>query len=95
VVIRGRAVCGFIRGQDAIAGTLRVGGHVLDPVKAKPVLGRIAQTMAPMANKEICTRYEAAGRNLTAKISIGGRYHSDQDEAVKWIRPSDGYTVTP
>ena len=95
VVIQGRAVCGFIRGQDAIAGTLRVGGKVLDPEKAKPILERIAQVMAPMADKEICTTYEPAGADFMARISIGGSRRPDQDEAVKWITPADGYTVTP
>jgi len=95
VVIKGSAVCGFIRGQDAIAGTLRVGGQVVDPEKAKPVLERIAQAMAPMTDKEICTTYEPAGTDFMAKISIGGSYRSDQDETVKWISSPDGYTVTP
>jgi TonB family protein len=95
VVIKGRAVCGFVRGQDAIAGTLRVGGKVLDPEKAKPILERVAQVMAPMADKEICTTYEPAGADFMAKISIGGSRRPDQDEAVKWITPADGYTVTP
>lgn len=95
VVIKEGAVCGFIRGQDAIEGTLRVKGQVLDPEKAKPILERIAQAMAPMADKEICTTYEPSGADYMAKISIGGSYQSGQDEAVKWISPSDGYTVTP
>jgi hypothetical protein len=95
VVIKGSAVCGFVRGQDAIAGTLRVGGKVLEPEKAKPMLERIAQAMGPMADKEICTTYQPAGADFMAKISIGGSYRSDQDESVKWISPADGYTVTP
>ena len=95
VVIKNNAVCGFIRGQDTIAGTLRVGGQALDPEKAKPVLERIAQAMAPMAEQEICTTYEPEGADFIAKITIGGSYRSDQDEAVKWISPADGYTVTP
>lgn len=95
VVIKGSAVCGFIRGQDQLAGTLRVGGQVLDPEKAKPLLERIAQALAPMDDKEICTTYEPAGADFIAKVSIGGSYRSDQDEAVKWITPADGYIVTP
>lgn len=95
VVIKGHAVCGFIRSQDTIAGMLRVGGQVLAPEKAKPILERIAQAMAPMADKEICTTYEPAGTDFMAKVSIGGSYRSDQDETVKWISPADGYTVTP
>ena len=95
VLIKGDAVCGFVRGQDVIAGTLRVDGEVLDAEKAKPTLERIVQAMMPMADKEICTRYEPSGADFTAKISIGGTYRPDQDEAVKWISPAKGYAVTP
>lgn len=95
VVIKGSAVCGFIRVQDTIAGTVRVSGQVLDAERAKPVLERLAQAMAPLVGKEICTKYELAGTDFVAKISIGGSYRSDQDERVKWISPADGYTVAP
>lgn len=95
VVIKAGAVCGFIRGQDALAGTLRVDGAVVAPEKAKPILERVAQAMVPMADKEICTKYEPSGTNFTAKISIGGTYKPDQDETVKWIGPAEGYTVAP
>jgi len=95
VLIKGDAVCGFIRGQDALAGMLRVDGEVVDAAKAKSILEHVAQALAPMANKEICTRYEPAGADFTAKVSIGGTYRPDQDETVKWIGPAEGYSVTP
>ena len=95
VEVRGDAVCGFIRSADVIAGQIKVGGEVLPPDRAKPALERIAQAMAALTDKEICTRYEPSGKNLTAKISISGAYQPDKDEAVKWISPADGYTVTP
>lgn len=95
VVIRGDSVCGFIRSQDLTAGTLRVGGKVMPAEAAKPVLERMVHAMASLADKEICTRYERSGAAFTAKISIAGTYQPDKDEAVKWIDPADGYTVTP
>lgn len=95
VVIRAGAVCGFIRGQDALAGTLRVNGMVVDRAKAEPILNRVAQNMALMSDKEICTKYEPSGPDFTAKISIAGVYRADQDVSVKWIDAADGYTVTP
>lgn len=95
VVIKGDAVCGYIRAQDMTAGTIRLGGEVVAPDRAKPVLERIAQSVASFANKEVCTRYEPSGSDFTAKVSIGGAYRPDQDVTVKWILPSDGYTVTP
>ncbi len=95
VLIKGSAVCGFVRGKDVVTGTLRVNGEVLDSEKAKPILERIAQAMAAISDKEICTKYERSSTDFTAKISIGGSYRPDQDETVKWINPSEGYSVTP
>jgi hypothetical protein len=95
VIIEGNAVCGSIRAQDVMAGTLRVADRVVAPEAAKPILERIAQGFAPFADKEICTRYEPSGADFTARITIAGTYRPDQDETVKWIGPSDGYTVTP
>ena len=95
VVIKGNAVCGSIRAQDMIAGTLRMSGKVVAHDAAKPILERIAQSLGPLAGKEICTSYEPAGSNFTAKISVAGSYRADQDETVRWIGPADGYAVTP
>jgi TonB family protein len=95
VVIKEGAVCGFIRGQDALTGTLRANGKIVDPEKAKPILERIAQVMERTSKSEMCTRYEPSGMDFTAKISIDGTYRPDQDETVKWINPTDGYTVAP
>lgn len=95
VVVRGEAVCGFIRAEDTIAGLLRINGHEVDATTAKPVLERLAQAMTPFAGKEICTRYESSAVGLTAKVSIDGSYRPDQDQTVLWVNPSDGYTVTP
>jgi hypothetical protein len=95
VVIKADAVCGFVRRQDVLAGTLRVDGVVVESEKAKPILDRVAQAMAPMSDKEICTKYVPSGAEFTAKISIEGTYRPGQDEVVKWIGPGEGYTVTP
>ena len=95
VVLRGDAVCGYIRAQDILAGTVRNRGAVLAPDAAKGVLEKLAQAVAPFAGKEICTRYVPSGADLAAKVSIAGTYRPDQDVKVRWIGASDGYSVTP
>jgi hypothetical protein len=95
VVLRGDAVCGYIRAQDILAGTARSRGSALAPDVAKGVLEKLAQTVAPFAGKEICTRYVPSSAALVAKVSIAGSYRPDQDIKVKWIGASDGYSVTP
>ena len=94
-VLRGDAVCDYVRGDDMLAGILRLHGEVLSADRAKPVLEKIARSVAPFAGKEICTRYEPSGSEFTAKVSIAGTYRPDQDVKIRWIGTSDGYTVTP
>lgn len=94
-VLRGDAVCDYVRAEDMLAGILRLHGEVLSAERAKPVLEKIAGSIAPFAGKEICTRYERSGSDFAAKVSIGGTYRPDQDVKIRWIGASDGYTVTP
>ena len=93
VVIIGDAVCGSITQQEVLAGTLRVHKQVLAPETAKPLLGRVADAISAVFDKEICTRYEPSGADFTAKASMDGVYQPDKDTMVKWIGPTDGYTV--
>ena len=93
VVIKGDAVCGTATRQDLLAGTLRARDQVIPAETAKPLLERVAQAMGPILDKEVCTKYEPSGADFTAKISIDGAYRPDLDVIVKWIAPSDGYTV--
>jgi hypothetical protein len=95
VVIKGDAVCGFITRQEVLAGTLRVHNEVVAPETAKPALDRVADAIGPIINKEICTTYEPSGTDFTAKASLDGVYQPDKDSIVKWIAPTDGYTVAP
>jgi hypothetical protein len=51
--------------------------------------------MSPILGKEICTRYEADGSGLVAKVTIAGADSPAPDQPVKWVSPKDGYTVAP
>lgn len=95
VVIKGDAVCGFIRAEDTVSGVLRVNNVEVESDQAQPVLEKVAQAMGQFAGKEICTRYEDSAGMLTAKVSINGAYQPSQDMQVIWVSPSDGYVVTP
>lgn len=95
VVIKGVAVCGSVTRQDVFAGILRARNLVIAAETAKPLLESVAQAFSPFFNKEICTTYEPTGADFTAKASIDGVYQPDKDSIVKWIAPTDGYTVAP
>ena len=95
VTLKDGAVCGLIRAEDVMAGTLRMGQTVVAAEQAKPILDRVAQGLASFAGKEVCTRYEPTGEDFTAKVTIAGVERPDQSVTVKWIGAADGYTVSP
>jgi hypothetical protein len=91
--IRGGALCGSITRQEILAGTLRAANQIVAPERAKPLLESVADAISPLFGKEFCTRYEPSGADFIAKPSIDGVYQPDKDTIVKWIAPTDGYTV--
>ena len=95
VEVKSGAVCGAIRRDDILKGKLVVGGRALPPNEASPILAQIAQSMASVEGKEICTRYVPAAAGSTAKVSIDGAYQATMDQRVKWVKLSDGYSVSP
>jgi hypothetical protein len=95
VSVKGGAVCGFIRRSDIMTGKLRISGETVPAEKATYALTKIADGMAPMMDKEICTHYVEAGETLLAKGTMGGASMAIPDQRVKWVLPSDGYSVAP
>jgi hypothetical protein len=93
VLIKGDAVCGSITRRQVLAGTVRAANQIIAPERAKPLLESVADAISPLFGKEFCTRYEPSGADFIAKASIDGVYQPDKDTIVKWIAPTDGYTV--
>lgn len=95
VIIEAGAVCGAIRPEDIQKGKLTISGRVLPADQAAPVLSRIADAMQPIMGKQICTTYVHDTGVLIAHATINGVAQPDMDQTVKWVKPSDGYTVAP
>lgn len=95
VTIQAGAVCGAIRPEDIQNGKLTISGRVLSADQAAPVLSRIADAMKPIMGKRICTTYVHEKDALIAHATINGVAQPDMDQTVKWVKPSDGYSVAP
>lgn len=95
VIIRDGAVCGYIRKADVLRGHVRVAGQLIPADQAADALTSIAEGMAPMMDREICTAYVETGDGLIAKGKISGMTITVPDQRVKWVLPSDGYSVAP
>lgn len=95
VQIKEGAVCGFIRRADIMQGELRVSGQVVPAEQATPALAKIADGMASLMDREICTEYLEAGDIWVAKARISAGTVAVPDQRVKWVLPSQGYSVMP
>jgi hypothetical protein len=89
------AVCGYIRQNDIMNGKLRQSGQPMPSAKAIPVLRKVAEGMAPLMDRKICTEYEQAPTDLIARARIEGGNFAIPDQRVKWVLPSEGYRVAP
>jgi hypothetical protein len=95
VTIEDGAVCGFIRKTDIANGKLSISNKAVPAAQAAPLLEKVSLAMASLVDRKICTRYVPAGTGLTAKATVAGETDPIPDQAVKWVKPSDGYTVAP
>jgi len=89
------ALCGPMREQDVMTGTLRMNGQAVAPGLARPVLYQVVQRLNSMIGQEICAWFEPAGDDYVIKASIDGEYQPEFDRPMKIIGASDGYRVTP
>jgi hypothetical protein len=95
VTVKNGAVCGTVKREDLNKAQLKVGDHVLTAAEATQGMEQIAQAMAPLFDKEICSTFEPAGAIMMVKSTLGGTARPDLDQPMKWIAPADGYKVAP
>jgi hypothetical protein len=95
VTIKDGAECSVLRPGDIWGGKVRVNGHLLSKNEATHIYGLMNKSMLPYINKEVCTSYVETENGLIAKSTVAGGYKQELDQAVKWVRPSDGYRVAP
>ncbi len=95
VVIQAGAVCGAIRLEDIQKGKLTISGRDLPADQATSALSHIADAMQPIMGKRICTTYVSEKGALVAHVTINSVDQPDMKQTVKWVKPSDGYTVAP
>jgi hypothetical protein len=95
VTLKGNSVCSSLKHDDITTGRLWVGDRLLGTAEAKPILTRIAASMAELINVEVCATYERSGDGLVEKGTVGGVYRADADRPVEWVDPADGYKVAP
>lgn len=95
IEVKGGAVCGVTRAKDVTGGRLRVAGSLIPRNKAAPVQAQLVKALAPMLDKEICTSYTPKDGALIARVSIDGIDRPELTQRVKWVKPSEGYKVSP
>ena len=87
------AVCGTIRLKDVLNGKLRQAGKQIPKHNAVPILRKIAEGMASLIDKRICTQFEPVPAGLIARSTIEGGNSAFPDQRVKWVSDSEGYRI--
>lgn len=95
VSMKGEAVCGVARKQDIDTATILVDGSPLPEDKAVEARNQISAAMQGLQGQEICTTYVAEGDHLITKITMNGQPKPEFTQTVIWVKPTDGYTVSP
>ncbi len=95
VVIKGEAVCGPMRKEDIETAQLLLNGAPLPEDKAAAVRAQIIGAFQQQIGKEVCTTYVPAGDRLSAQVSIDGVPNPAYTQEVIWVKPEDGYAVSP
>lgn len=95
VEVKNGAICGLVKPDDIATSKVRIADRLLDPVEAKPYLETIQKSLKALIGKEVCSTYVAAPEGLISKVTINGEYRANTDEHMKWLSPSESYTVAP
>jgi hypothetical protein len=95
VELKENAVCGVLSRENYTNGRLRVGNTLVPRAKAEPALAQIAAAAQPFIGKQICSYFLRKGDMFTANAVVDGVERPDFQKRGKWVKASDGYTVSP
>ncbi len=93
VAVRDGAVCGTLRREDVLGAKLAMLDRTVPPGRALPLLTQIADAMAGVIDREVCTRYVPAPGGLVARAHISGISAVFPEQRVIWVRSDAGYRV--
>ncbi|TAJ71661.1 MAG: hypothetical protein EPO51_11030 [Phenylobacterium sp.] len=95
VVIKGGAVCGRITEGDFAAMLFTIDGQPADAPNAEAIRNAMRPGFNAILNREICTRYVPTGDQLNGEVSVDGKRRPQLDQPVRWVSPSEGFSVAP
>lgn len=95
VTIDGDTICGPIKRDDILRSEFIAPTGRLSPEDAERMAMMIADAMASVLDRVICTRYKYQDGAIIAEISIDGVRQSSLDEPIGWIDANSGYVLRP
>lgn len=95
VTIHGEAVCGQVQSRDVESATFFHQGQIVTGDQLAHMRSVMLNAMGPGLNKNLCTTYEPKNGLLIAHATVDGVARPDLNDAVIWVRPNDGYRVSP
>lgn len=95
VTIEGDTICGPIKRDDILHSEFVLPTGRLPLEDAARVATMLADAMAPVLDRVICTRYQHQHGSIMAEISIDGVRQSSLGQPIAWIAADAGYTLRP
>ena len=94
--MRDGALCGPLTQADLDSAHFTIEGAAASPEDEANMRIALAQQLAPLMNRDMCTRFTPApGGGLVAESTLDGTPRPELNQPVIWVRPDDGYSVGP
>ncbi len=95
VDVRDGAVCGTVHSADLDVAKYTVNGQAIGGQSADALRQQLRQALAPVLEREVCTRYAPDGDALAATATLDGVAQPALSQRVIWVSQSDGWRVAP
>jgi hypothetical protein len=94
--MRDGALCGPLTQGDLDSANFTIEGVAATPEEAANMRAALGQQLAPLMNRDLCTRFAPApGGGQVAESTLDGTPRPEMNQPVIWVRPEDGYSVGP
>lgn len=86
-------VCGKVLRSDYEAAKFEIDGKPVDEATAGAIRAQVVAAMAPMADKNACSKETAEGAVFAQEVTLDGVARPDLSHKTAWVKPDEGYTI--
>lgn len=95
VAVKGEAVCGSMRQADIEHAEFLADGKKVPESQAAAIRAQIIPMLRSQFGKEVCATYAPSGKKMSATVTIDGVANPALTQEFVWVKPEEGYKVSP